>query len=1110
MKKVLFISPHLSTGGLPQYLHTLMEKLNTVHDVYCVEYRFTAPEYIVQRNKIKSLLGDKFFSLSSGRTLQSVIEEVSPDIVHLQEMPEFFMNNEDAEWLYRESRPYFLAETSHDSSFNSENKIWYPDHFALISKYQKMEFQKLNIPIDIVEYDIEYKERQDRTSGLLELGLDPNLKHVLNVGLFTPRKNQAEIIEYARELEGQPIQFHLVGNTAPNFASYWVPLLESLPSNVKIWGERSDVDKFYSCMDLFLFTSRGHNQDKETSPLVIREAIGYNLPSLIYNLPVYLGMYDVYDNISYLDEKSKDYNTSLILEKLNLKDDTGVFQTLDGTKNFKSYVYDDSMVDAILKYGESAGMYWGSYIHNELIRCGLSISHGDVFLDLGANIGISTRYAQERGAKTYSIEPDPIVAKLLTQNCPTTTVLQRAVTNKSNDNLVLYHWPYNSVNVGPSYTASTVSLKDIIDSTGETIIDYLKVDIEGYEDCLFDNFPNSYFKRIRQIFIEHHNNDTLDFIVKLLESKNFKTTVECGNGQNYIYAINERFKLFDQSTAVVRYDNTSNKIIYSTTHNVSDFTVSVRDKHSRAVIWSTHYNSVVAGNEYWLIPVPKTFIDFESDPFIGGLVVDFFSGEYLLCSKTIDIKPIVSKPIVTIDNDTEPVFMNYNEFFIDKIYDKYLKDKTFNCVVDVGANTGMWLEYIWDKVPVKSNIYALEPNTKALKILENTYGNTINILKNALVTKDGLLELYVDNDNSLVSSISTYGRPYDNVHTVDGISCKTLLSQIQPNIVDLMKIDIESAEYDLIDSMTKSDFDRINSFLIEYHIFGPLTTFDRVQTLVDRLVEFGYTVSVEKLSTTGGYLFATKSATSLETNINKHSIKVKAVHLLLNGNEQKQQQLSIDNISYAMDRLGITYVQHFNDIYVDKPPTTRSRRPNDVVVTNNSDRIRMLPNSLTPAHYGCYDSFKNAVLSEFDSDVDFLMIFEGDALILNVDEFNMALTSLFESLKDNTKPMYISLGGRYDLDSAYPQSENLGEFNNHFIVTNKTIGCQCTVFPKSFRKKLKNNFRTLKWDALDIYFNDMCNVQDITILVSKKTLVTQYDGYSVIDGKFKTFKEFLI
>lgn len=1109
MKKVLFISPHVSTGGMPQYLYTLMKKLCTIYDVYCIEYRYIAPAYVVQRDKIKLLLNDKFISLSDGKTLQSVVEDISPDIIHLQEIPEFFMENSDARYLYRESRPYCLIETSHDSSFNSENKVWYPDHFALISEYQRMEYQKLNIPIDIVEYDIEQKERQDRTTGLLKLGLDPQLKHVLNVGLFTPRKNQAEILKYARQLEHQPIQFHFVGNTADNFRNYWEPILKDLPSNVKIWGERHDVDNFYSCMDLFLFTSKGTNQDKETSPLVIREAIGYDMPSLIYNLPVYLNMYDKYSNIFYLNEHSNGYNISLILEKLDLKLDKNTFQTLDGPKNFKSFSYDNSMINAISNYGEAAGMYWGTYVHNELIRGNLTISSNDVFLDLGANIGMSTRYALDMGAKTYSVEPDPNLIQLLQQNCPETTVLHCAMSGVDGDVLTLYHWPYNVDNVGPTYTTNTVSLKTVMDNICENIIDYLKVDIEGYEGTLFDDLPNSYFKRIRQIFIEHHNTDHLDSMIQLLERKNFTVIVEYGTGQNYIYAINKRLQLLDGSVASVKYDSSANKILYSVNRKIENFTVSIRDKDSRAVMWSAKYDVIVPNSEYWIIPIPKNFIDFESNPFIGGLIVDFFSGDHLIYSKTIDIKPVAPRPTITIDNDTEPVFMNYIEFFIDKIYDKYLNDKTFNCVVDVGANSGMWIEYIWNKVSNKSNIYALEPNINAIEILKRSYGDTINILNNALVPVDGPLEFYVDATNSLVSSVSNYGRRFDTKYDVDGISCKTLLSKINSDIVDLMKIDIESAEYDLIQSMTIDDFNKINSFLIEYHIFSDITFENQVQSIINKLENFGYTVYVETITDTGGYLFATKSNTLLRNDDNMSYVKIRAVHLLLNDTPQDQQKLSIDNIRDTMCKLNIPYVAHFNDIYVDRPPMTKSMRPHAVVSTNNSDHNRVPPESLTPAHYGCYESFKNAVLMEFDSTVDYLMLFEGDSYIPNIDEFKNALSSLITSPLTN-KPLYISFGGRCDLDTSYLQSEDLGNFNEHFIITNKIIGCQCVIFPKSFVNQLKTNLRTMPWDALDIYLNSMCNSQNITMVVSKKTLVTQYSGYSVIDGLIKSFKEICI
>jgi FkbM family methyltransferase len=300
--KILFITPHLSTGGGPQYLLKKIVELKDDHDVYCVEYDdVTGGVFVVQRNRVKEILDTKLITLGDNKhELINHIKNINPDIIHFEELPEYFCDVNVAEKIYVSNRSYKIIETSHDSSFDINTKQFFPDRFAFVSIYQKKMFAPLKIESDVVEYPIEYKTKSDRIGSLQALGLDPNLTHFVNVGLFTPRKNQAEIIEYARRLTDQPVQFHFVGNQAGNFQHYWEPLMKNLPNNCKIWGERKDVDSFYNAMDVFLFTSKGTVRDKETSPLVIREAIGWNIPSLLYNLPVYCGMYDKYTNLNWL------------------------------------------------------------------------------------------------------------------------------------------------------------------------------------------------------------------------------------------------------------------------------------------------------------------------------------------------------------------------------------------------------------------------------------------------------------------------------------------------------------------------------------------------------------------------------------------------------------------------------------------------------------------------------------------------------------------------------------------------------------------------------------------------------------------------------------------
>jgi glycosyltransferase involved in cell wall biosynthesis len=160
----------------------------------------------------------------------------------------------------------------------------------------------LSVPSKLVEYPIEIQERPSRKTALESLGLDPSKIHILNVGLFTPRKNQKEIAEYAKELLHLPVQFHFVGNQAGNFEFYWKPIMDNLPENCVVWGERKDTDAFYSSMDLFLFTSKGTVHDKETNPLSLKEALAWDMNILMYNLPVYLNKYDYVPNVSYLTQ----------------------------------------------------------------------------------------------------------------------------------------------------------------------------------------------------------------------------------------------------------------------------------------------------------------------------------------------------------------------------------------------------------------------------------------------------------------------------------------------------------------------------------------------------------------------------------------------------------------------------------------------------------------------------------------------------------------------------------------------------------------------------------------------------------------------------------------
>ena len=313
MKKILYIAPHLSTGGLPQYLVKKIELLKDEFEIHVIEYNnSTGGKFIIQLQKIKDLIGGRLYTLGEDKSeILEIVKKIKPDIIHCEEIPEYFMKYEDPKELYNPNRNYFLVETSHDSSMNTENKILFPEKFMFVLNWQIEQYKNIdNIPKVLIEYPIEYKERLDRNKTLKELDLDPSKKHILHVGLFTPRKNQAEFFEYARKLPEH--EFHCLGNQVDNFKHYWEPLMKDKPSNVTWWDERKDVERFYGCMDLFLFTSRGSANDKETMPLVIREAISHKIPLAIYNLDVYLDYFDKFKEVTYLNFDNIHKNVLLI------------------------------------------------------------------------------------------------------------------------------------------------------------------------------------------------------------------------------------------------------------------------------------------------------------------------------------------------------------------------------------------------------------------------------------------------------------------------------------------------------------------------------------------------------------------------------------------------------------------------------------------------------------------------------------------------------------------------------------------------------------------------------------------------------------------------------
>jgi FkbM family methyltransferase len=489
-QRILLISPHFSTGGAPQFTLNKIQLLKDNYDIWCVEYDFLSPDFVVQRNAVIDLLKDNFIPLYENKEkLISVIEEISPDLILIEEISETFIKEEILEKIYSKDRNWTIIETTHSSHNNSTVKRYLPDKFNFVSQYSLEMYKHLGVESTVIEYPIDKKDR-NKTESQNKLGLDTNKIHILNVGLFTSGKNQGYAFEIARKVLNKNFEFHFVGNLAGNFQEYWKPIIDNKPENCIIWGERTDVSDFIESCDLFLFTSKF-----ELNPLVIKEALCYDIPILMFNLPTYCGSYNNEKNCYFL-KGSVDEDVTKLIKLLESK--SGNYDFIEiGTSDF----------DTLIQEADD-------------LKIGLSIEPVSKYLESLPNpngvIKVNAAVSDKDGKlKIYYISDDKIIEHGLpyyirgcnSVNKPHNFAIKQIGEELYNELVTVEEIP-------------SISWNTLIETYNVRTIKYLKIDTEGHE------FPilKSYFEACKnnselyadKILFEYNENSNPEEIESML------------------------------------------------------------------------------------------------------------------------------------------------------------------------------------------------------------------------------------------------------------------------------------------------------------------------------------------------------------------------------------------------------------------------------------------------------------------------------------------------------------------------------------------------------------------------------------------------------------------
>jgi len=187
----------------------------------------------------------------------------------------------------------------------------------------------------------------------------------------------------------------------------------------------------------------------------------------------------------------------------------------------------------------------------------VKVEVGDVIVDVGANLGLFSLYAQSfHPKKIFAFEPIKSTFDYLTHNLQdynNAVLINKAIGSVNKESLINIEKNsgqstlvdnQNITDSNPIGTEMviTTTFNDFIHEYSVSYIDFLKIDCEGGELDLFTTIDKKFLKNsIKKIALEYHTSYIKDIVLDILKSNSFKIEQETGDKIGMIYAYNPQF-----------------------------------------------------------------------------------------------------------------------------------------------------------------------------------------------------------------------------------------------------------------------------------------------------------------------------------------------------------------------------------------------------------------------------------------------------------------------------------------------------------------------------------------------------------------------------------------
>jgi FkbM family methyltransferase len=178
--------------------------------------------------------------------------------------------------------------------------------------------------------------------------------------------------------------------------------------------------------------------------------------------------------------------------------------------------------------------------------------------------------------------------------------------------------------------------------------------------------------------------------------------------------------------------------------------------------------------------------------------------------------------------------------------------KSGGVVIDAGAHRCEFANAIAEKYD--TTVISLEPN----EALKPYYVNPrVILLRAALAAQDGKASFTIDNNPEASRIIDNESSVGDEGHSVQTRSLSSLLAEFEAEEVELLKLDVEGAEYDALLKAPDAVLTRFKQISVEFHPFDARDPADlfKIRQVINRMSELRFQGVRCSFRGFGDYLF---------------------------------------------------------------------------------------------------------------------------------------------------------------------------------------------------------------------------------------------------------------